>query len=81
MPSLKEKDVPFVVLHQMAKYHPNWTICEARNFYEYRLQTWREAEVVHAITRAAYMWAEGIPEEILEEMLEEYRRAAMRAAA
>ena len=81
MPTFHAKDVPMIVLYQMARYHSEWSIAEARHFYESRVCGWREPEVITALKRAAYTWADSIPEEIIEEMLEEYHRSRMRQAA
>jgi hypothetical protein len=75
MPTFEEKDIPLIVLHQMASRHPNWSVGEAKRFYEARLRTWREADVIAAVRRAAYAWADGVGEETIEDMLSEYYRS------
>jgi hypothetical protein len=71
MATVDEKNIPFFVLYLMARYRSDWSIGQAREFYEDRCKSFR-TDVMRTLRREAYRWADALPEEAVEDMLTHY---------
>lgn len=76
MATVKEDDVPLLILHWKATFYRHTSIAEMRRYFEERfLYIPRDLGTVNAWVQSALAWKGHFSPGIYEEMLKEYHRA------